>query len=82
MDEALVRDALDEVRPSLEADGFDLRLGSLAADGAIEVVLEATGRACLDCLVPDDMLVAILQAAMRSRNPQAGPVTLTKLGFE
>lgn len=82
MQETAVNAALDNVRPGLEADGFDLRLHSIADDGAVEVVLEAKADACLDCLVPDEMLVAILETAIRDQGPGLDHVILTKQGFE
>lgn len=80
--ETAVNTALDNVRPGLEADGFDLRLDSIGADGAVEVILEAKPDACMDCLVPDEMLVAILETAIRDQDPGLDHVVLIKQGFE
>jgi len=82
MEKAAVETALDNVRPALDADGFDLKLTSVGSDGAVEVVLEARPDACLDCLVPDEMLVQIIEIAIREQDPGLGRVTLTKSGFE
>jgi Fe-S cluster biogenesis protein NfuA len=82
MENAAVETALDNVRPALDADGFDLRLGSVGPDGAVEVVLEARPDACLDCLVPDEMLVQIIETAIRQQDPGVQRVTLTKSGFD
>jgi len=82
MDKVAVETALDNVRPALDADGFDLTLGSVSADGAVRVVLAARPDACLDCLVPDDMLVQIIETAIRQQDATLGRVTLTKSGFE
>lgn len=81
MNKALIQDALDELRPALSSDGFDLRLSDTQRPDGIEIILEATDAACRDCLVPDDMLVNIIQTALRSRDPAAGPVMLKKVGF-
>lgn len=82
MQEAVVESALAKVRPALDADGFDLSLRSVGADGAVEVVLAARPDACLDCLVPDDMLVQIIETAIREEGNATARVTLTKEGFE
>jgi Fe-S cluster biogenesis protein NfuA len=73
--------ALEKVRPSLQADGFDLRLGSPGDAGDVEVLLEAKSGSCTDCLVPDATLVAILEAAFHREDAPFRRVILTKLGF-
>lgn len=82
MQEAAVEKALDNVRPALEADGFDLRLQQVVGEGDVEVVLEAKPDACHDCLVPDELLVQIIETAIRDEDPGVGRVTLIKVGFE
>jgi Fe-S cluster biogenesis protein NfuA len=77
-----VEKALDNLRPALSADGFDLRVGSIEADNSVRVILEAKPDACLDCLVPDDVLIAILDKAIRDQDPNVGTVTVDKVGFE
>jgi Fe-S cluster biogenesis protein NfuA len=82
MEKAAVETALNNVRPALDADGFDLRLDSVGDDGAVGVVLAARPDACLDCLVPDEMLVQIIETAIRDQEPGLRQVTLTKTGFD
>lgn len=77
-----VEKALDNVRPALAADGFDLRVGSIEADNSVRVILEAKPDACLECLVPDAVLHAILDKAIRDQDPNVGTVTVDKVGFE
>lgn len=77
-----VEKALANVRPALAADGFDLRVGSIEPDNSVRVVLEAKPEACMDCLVPDAVLVAILDKAIRDQDPNVGTVTVDKVGFE
>jgi Fe-S cluster biogenesis protein NfuA len=77
-----VEKALDNVRPALAADGFDLRIGAIEADNSVRVVLEAKPDACMECLVPDDVLVAILDKAIRDQDPNVGQVTVDKVGFD
>jgi Fe-S cluster biogenesis protein NfuA len=82
MDSDGIEQALGALRPMLAADGFALSLGSLSADGVVEVVLEATPEACLDCLVPDSTLIQILENSIRERDPGLVRVELHKRGFE
>lgn len=82
MQQDVVESALAKVRPALDADGFDLNLRSVAPDGAVEVVLAARPDACMDCLVPDEMLVQILETAIRAEGDGLAGVTLTKEGFD
>lgn len=77
-----VETALDNLRPALTVDGYDLRLGSIRPDGAVEVVLEAMPGACLECLVPDAMMVQLLETAIRAEDGSLDHVVLTKQGFE
>jgi hypothetical protein len=75
--------ALAQMQPSLGEDGFALSAGAISESG-IEVVLTAQPDACLDCLVPDDMMVAMLRDAIseQAQVAEVGQVTLTKKGFE
>jgi Fe-S cluster biogenesis protein NfuA len=81
MDENMVESALDSLRPALGADNFALRVGSLGADGSVEVILEARPGACLDCLVPHDTLMRIIETAIRAKGGALGSVTLVREGF-
>lgn len=76
-----VESALAGLRPSLAADGFDLRVGSVDGD-VVQVVLEAKPAACLDCLVPDEMLTQLLTDAIRAQDPSLDRVELVKEGFD
>lgn len=77
-----VEKALENVRPALAADGFDLRIGAIEPDNSVRVVLEAKPDACLECLVPDEILVAILDKAIRDQDPSVGTVHVDKVGFD
>jgi hypothetical protein len=80
MNEALEQ-ALAVIRPSLGADGYDLRVGDDSDASFVEVILEASPDACADCLVPDDVLVQIIQVAA-SEQGDARSVQLRKVGFD
>lgn len=82
MSNAAVETALQNLRPALAADGYDLRVGSVSADRSVEVILEAKPGACLECLSPDEILVQIIDTAVHEQDPGLGSVTLTKVGFE
>jgi hypothetical protein len=73
--------ALATIRPSLGADGYDLRIGESADASSVEVILEASPDACADCLVPDDVLVQIIQIAANEQG-DARSVHLRKVGFD
>ncbi|TDV56345.1 NifU family protein [Actinophytocola oryzae] len=77
-----VETALANLRPALAADGFDLRIGSIEADNSVRVILEAKPDACMDCLVPDPVLHAILDKAIHDQDPNVGTITVDKVGFE
>jgi molybdopterin/thiamine biosynthesis adenylyltransferase len=79
--EAAVEMALATLRPGLTADGFDLRVGTLT-EGTVRVILEAKPDACLDCLVPDDLMVQMLDDAIRRNDDSLGTVELIREGFE
>lgn len=75
-----IQGALDELAPGLGADGFELRLEAVEPDGRVRIALEAGPDACRDCLVPDELLVSILESSVRERIPDA-TVVLEKIGF-
>lgn len=79
-DHETVQLAIEKLRPGLASDGFDLRLGRVD-DTSVEVVLEAKPDACHDCLVSDEMLTSMLETVIHQENPNAGPVSLKKVGF-
>ena len=82
MAEKAIQTVLDELRPSFEGDGFDLSIGSISADGTVDIVFTAGADACAECLVPDDVLIQILDSAIRDKGAVISGVTLTKVGFD
>lgn len=82
MEHSTIESALETLRPSLAADGFTLSLLSADSSGVVEVALTAKPEACLDCLVPDDLMVGILENAIRKVEPTLDHVELVKVGFE
>ena len=80
--EDAVHVALDTLRPSLDADGFDIYLDSVTIDGKVVVILEARPGACLECLVPEELLIQMIDSAIRKRSASLSQVELLRKGFE
>ena len=72
-----VEQVLRNLRGSFSEDGFDLHIGAIDHD-SVEVILEALPGACLECLVPDEVMLRIFENAIREAVPDVGGVTLTK----
>jgi Fe-S cluster biogenesis protein NfuA len=81
MNQGVVESALDTLRPALAADNFALHLVSVTANGTVQVILEAQPDACLDCLVPEHMLVMIIETAIRKAGGALDHVELVREGF-
>jgi hypothetical protein len=82
IENSAVESALETLRPGLGSDGFELRVGAIAPDNAVQVILAATPDACLDCLVPDELIVSMLEDAIRQQDPAVSRVDLLKVGFD
>jgi Fe-S cluster biogenesis protein NfuA len=65
-----VDEALEEVRPLVQADGADLVLGAVDPDaGQVVVRLDLAGVSCLECVLPPDLLHSMISDAMVRRVP-------------
>jgi hypothetical protein len=73
--------ALDVLRPGLDSDGFELTVENIGDDGSISVALTATPEACMDCLVPDEMMVDMIKGVMQDLEPSVQSVVLNKYGM-
>jgi Fe-S cluster biogenesis protein NfuA len=73
-----IEKALQRLRPGLTADGFELRLDSINSDRSVSVALDAKPNACMDCLVPDQLLIGMLEQAIRKEDPTITRVILNK----
>ena len=73
-----IEKALERIRPTLQSDGFDLTLQDVDPDGSANITLEAKDDACGDCLVPDEVLVGILEKEIKSEEPAVKKVLLHK----
>jgi Fe-S cluster biogenesis protein NfuA len=79
--EQAVESALAALRPGLASDGFDLRIGGVSSDSVVLVILEAKPGACLDCLVPDEYIVSMIEDLIRKEGADLNHVVLAKEGF-
>ncbi len=81
--DADVPNAIAELGKALDADGFDLFVEKGYDQSRVRVVLRAKPDACLDCLVPDDTLTAIVSDSIHEVAGYAeAEVRLVKVGFD
>jgi Fe-S cluster biogenesis protein NfuA len=73
--------AIEELRPSFEADNFTVLLDRLSAGGDVTIGIEAMPGACLDCMIPDGMLLQVVEACVRRHAPEVRTVAVVKRGF-
>lgn len=71
--EAKLEQGLAGLRAGFQADGADLRLVGWK-DGVAEVELVLGPEACLECIVPTDLLTAIVERALKDQVPQVQAV--------
>lgn len=71
----LIEQALEGLRPSLAEDGFELKVISVEGND-VTVALEAGENACLDCLVPGEVMQKIVDAVIRGKVPNIGRIQL------
>jgi len=78
MQKETIESALALLNPSLEADGFKLNLESIDPRGTIRVVLEAKEGACLECLVPDEILNNMIKQVLQEKDIIVQQIVITK----
>ncbi|MFP4589469.1 MAG: NifU family protein [Candidatus Bipolaricaulota bacterium] len=66
-----VEDVLDEIRPSIQADGGDVKLVDVSEDGVVEV--ELTG-ACVGCPMATMTLKGGIERTLKDRLPEVQEV--------
>ncbi|MBI3825930.1 MAG: NifU family protein [Candidatus Rokubacteria bacterium] len=74
--QAALDHALDELRPGFQADGFEIHVASIEAGDVVVVRIQHRPDACEECLIPDDMLTAMLETVMRRVAPEVAAVAL------
>jgi hypothetical protein len=67
--------ALGELQQALQADGADMEIEALDA-GVATIRLILGPDACLDCIMPKDVLEKILLASIRKSKPDVTKVDL------
>lgn len=77
--EARIREALDELRPFLEADGGGITLDEVTADGVARVRLHG---ACCGCAMVPMTMKAGVEEAIKRVAPQVKKVEAVNLGVE
>ena len=69
--------ALEKLRPGLQADGMDLKVGAIHPAGAVEVKILMGPNACEECLLPPATLAQFFLAAIRSVSSDVTRVEVT-----
>jgi Fe-S cluster biogenesis protein NfuA len=72
----LIAEVVEELRPSLQESGGDLLFESYE-DGIVNCRLVLTDDACLDCILPKDVLEDVVTQAAREREPGVVGANLT-----
>ena len=62
-----VREALEEIRPTLQADGGDVQLVRVSEDGVVEVELQG---ACKGCPMSQLTLANSVERVLKNRIPE------------
>ena len=68
--------ALSALRPGFEADGFEVSVESVEPGGVVTVRVGHTPQACEECLIPDEMLMAMLKTVMQRAVPDVTRVII------
>ena len=70
-----VREALEEIRPTLQADGGDVQLVRVSDDGVVEVELQG---ACKGCPMSQLTLANSVERVLKKRIPEIKMVVPAK----
>ena len=70
-----VREALEEIRPTLQADGGDVQLVRVSEDGVVEVELQG---ACKGCPMSQLTLANSVERVLKNRIPEVKMVVPAK----
>jgi hypothetical protein len=61
----VIGEALQPVRSSLQADGYDLIVNGFE-DGVLSLEIQAGPRACAECLVPKELMELIIRQSVKT----------------
>ena len=60
-----IEEALQPIRKSLQADGYDLVVNNFQ-EGVLSVEVQAGPQACVECLVPKEMMELMIQQSVKT----------------
>jgi hypothetical protein len=60
---------LEKFRPGYQADGSDIFLGEVDPAGIVEVRVPIRPETCVECLLPDDLVQAVLGREFKAVMP-------------
>lgn len=69
---------IEEFRPGFRADGMDVAIGAVDPTGVVQLKVLLGPDACLECLIPEDMLADMFRAAMRDVMPNLTRVDIVR----
>ncbi|MDY7102766.1 MAG: hypothetical protein S0880_16410 [Actinomycetota bacterium] len=75
-DTTAIDTALAPLRQQLQADGYDL-VAALGSDDRLEAEVVAGPEACAECLIPKDLMTAMLTDQVTGAGITVGDVALT-----
>lgn len=79
--EEVMQTVAEKFRLMLAPDGVSLTV-HLVSDDSVQIILTADADTCADCLVPDEVLVAIISDSIREQGGTVGVIELVKKGFD
>lgn len=60
-----IEEALQPIRKSLQADGYELVVNNFQ-EGALSVEIQAGPQACVECLVPKELMELMIQQSVKT----------------
>ena len=60
-----IEEALQPIRKSLQADGYDLVVNNFQ-EGVLSVEVQAGPQACVECLVPKEMMELMIKQSIKT----------------
>lgn len=73
-----VEAVIEKFRPGMQADGADLTVADVAADGTVDVKLIVGPETCMECLLPDEDFARMLEFTMRDEGAKVKAVRITR----
>ena len=69
---------IEDFRPGFHADGMDLAVGTIDPAGVVQVKVLLGPEACLECLIPEDLMADMFRAAMGDVMPSLTRVDIVR----